>query len=236
MSFLKKFEEMKIFNKEESHEGSRGYDSYGRPPPPPPQDSYGAPYGQQPSYPPQQPYGQPGYGQPSYPPQQSYGAPPSSYRPPPVAPPPLPAGWIQQWDSYSQRGFYVDQSTGRSQWEAPYMPGPGYDSSRGEPYGGYAPPPGPPPGEYYVEERKEEKHSDTGKIIAAGAIGVAAGAVGGAFLEHEFNEEKEEGYEEGRAQAEFGGGGYPGSASSSDVEDVREAREEYEEAYEEAYD
>lgn len=67
------------------------------------------------------------------------------------------------------------------------MPGPGPDSSRGEPYGGYAPPAGPPPGgEYYVEERKEEKHSNTGKYIAAGAIGVAAGAVGGALLEHEF--------------------------------------------------
>ena len=37
-------------------------------------------------------------------------------------PPPgsmLPAGWIQNYDSYSQRWYYVDTTTGRSQWYPP---------------------------------------------------------------------------------------------------------------------
>lgn len=283
--------------------GTRGNDSYGRPPPPPPQQSGygGAPYGQQPpygqqsygqqSYGQQPPYGgQPGYNQPqsSYPPQQSYNAtpppsgppsaPPSSFRPPPGPPPPLPAGWIQQWDSYNQRAFYVDQSSGNSQWEAPYAPG--SDASRGGPAGGYyqggnagyqdyAPPAGPPPpgpsggNQYYVEEKVEEKKSsNTGKIIA----GVAAGAVGGAILEHmwgtyylfpfpicaflsifyskawtslKLTDVITDKHEERKEEEEH-------SSSSSDTESVREARENYDHAreqyeeagerYEEAYE
>jgi hypothetical protein len=31
----------------------------------------------------------------------------------------LPQGWLQQYDTQSQRWYYVDQSTGRSQWEPP---------------------------------------------------------------------------------------------------------------------
>jgi hypothetical protein len=31
----------------------------------------------------------------------------------------LPQGWLQQYDPQSQRWYYVDQSTGRSQWEPP---------------------------------------------------------------------------------------------------------------------
>jgi hypothetical protein len=40
-------------------------------------------------------------------PQQNYGQPP--YSPPP--------GWSQHWDHRSQRYYYVEQATGRSQWE-----------------------------------------------------------------------------------------------------------------------
>lgn len=43
------------------------------------------------------------------PPQQRYGQPP--YSPP--------AGWTQHWDHNSQRYYYIEQATGRSQWEPP---------------------------------------------------------------------------------------------------------------------
>ena len=47
---------------------------------------------------------------PQYPPpQQNYGQLPYS---PPV-------GWLQYWDHGSQRYYYIEQSTGRSQWEPP---------------------------------------------------------------------------------------------------------------------
>lgn len=38
---------------------------------------------------------------------------------PTFAPPPLPAGWIAQWDGSSQKYYYVQLSTGVSQWEIP---------------------------------------------------------------------------------------------------------------------
>ncbi|ODV76887.1 uncharacterized protein CANTADRAFT_8466 [Suhomyces tanzawaensis NRRL Y-17324] len=37
-------------------------------------------------------------------------------RPPP---PPLPPGWVAQWDDEYQRYFFVDTATGKSQWEPP---------------------------------------------------------------------------------------------------------------------
>ncbi|KAF9697787.1 hypothetical protein EKO04_004213 [Ascochyta lentis] len=43
------------------------------------------------------------------PPKQNYGQPP--YSPP--------AGWSQHWDHGSQRYYYIEQATGRSQWEPP---------------------------------------------------------------------------------------------------------------------
>jgi hypothetical protein len=33
----------------------------------------------------------------------------------------LPPGWISQYDQQSQRTFYIEQSTGRSQWEPPAL-------------------------------------------------------------------------------------------------------------------
>ena len=35
------------------------------------------------------------------------------------APPPMPPGWTQQWDQNSQRWFYIEQATGRTQWDPP---------------------------------------------------------------------------------------------------------------------
>lgn len=41
---------------------------------------------------------------------------------PSFAPPPLPAGWIAQWDGNSKKYYYVQLSTGVSQWETPTEP------------------------------------------------------------------------------------------------------------------
>ncbi|KAF8245726.1 hypothetical protein K440DRAFT_384009 [Wilcoxina mikolae CBS 423.85] len=38
---------------------------------------------------------------------------------PSVAPPPLPTGWIAQWDPSSQRYYFVQPSTGTTQWDIP---------------------------------------------------------------------------------------------------------------------
>jgi hypothetical protein len=45
----------------------------------------------------------------------------------------MPPGWLAQWDQGSQRWYYVDQSTGRTQWDPPHGGPP--------PQGPYAPPP-----------------------------------------------------------------------------------------------
>lgn len=41
---------------------------------------------------------------------------------PTYAPPQLPAGWIAQWDSASRKYYFVQLSTGTSQWETPTEP------------------------------------------------------------------------------------------------------------------
>jgi hypothetical protein len=38
---------------------------------------------------------------------------------PSYAPPPLPEGWIAQWDGMSRKYYFVQLSTGASQWETP---------------------------------------------------------------------------------------------------------------------
>lgn len=52
-----------------------------------------------------------------------------------MASPSVPDGWVAQWNSQYQRWFYVDRSTGRSQWEHPAPPAP------------EGPPVGPRPGD-----------------------------------------------------------------------------------------
>ena len=44
---------------------------------------------------------------------------PSNEGGPSYAPPPLPAGWIAQWDGASKKYYFVQLSTGVSQWEIP---------------------------------------------------------------------------------------------------------------------
>lgn len=97
--------------------------------------------------------------------------------------------WIQQWDANSQRYFYVEQATGRTQWEPPaFSPPPG---------GAFSPPPAPygapgygAPGyghghegdrgygsDYKGDKKKDKDKSNTGKLVAAGAVGAIGGAV-----------------------------------------------------------
>jgi hypothetical protein len=41
---------------------------------------------------------------------------------PTYAPPSLPAGWIAQWDGSSKKYYFVQLSTGVSQWDVPTQP------------------------------------------------------------------------------------------------------------------
>ncbi|KAL8901059.1 MAG: hypothetical protein Q9207_005395 [Kuettlingeria erythrocarpa] len=203
--------------------------------------------------------------------QPSYGAPPAGQLPP------LPAGWVAQWDSNSQRYYFLEQATGRTQWEPPQQ--------FIGPHGG-VPPPGAPPGgpfgygsqgaygssgAYYGQETKhtivdshgagqeqtyetKEKKSGKGGMLAAGAGGLAAGAVGGALIGHAMgddssDDENHQSYQQQPTyvqQTTYYQGPDPsapppleappppssdhGSVSSSDKEDLAEAREDYENA------
>ncbi|KAJ5726897.1 hypothetical protein N7493_005924 [Penicillium malachiteum] len=168
-----------------------GGDPYNRPPPPG--------------------YGQPPYGQP-----YNQGPPgPPLARPPPGPPPPLPPGWYQQWEPNAQRAFWVEEATGRSQWEAPY--GYGFAGDRGGPppagYYNQGPPPAPygggggydnyPP-QQAPQEQQSSSGSGVGKMVMAGIGGAALGAfVTHEIDEHNESEEEREAYEEGREDQAF---------------------------------
>ncbi|KAI0467007.1 hypothetical protein F4859DRAFT_495965 [Xylaria cf. heliscus] len=127
---------------------------YGSGPPPPEgyrQDSYGGPprpdgyHGQSYGSPPPPQSG----GYPSQYQQRDYGSPAPPSQDPvythPDGKPPLPHGWIPQWDRQYQRWYYAEEATGRTQWEAP-----GGRSSEnrgwGGPSGDYSQPPHGTPG------------------------------------------------------------------------------------------
>jgi hypothetical protein len=165
-----------------------------------PQQQQYSPQGQ--GYPPQnqqyQPQGQ-GY------PQQQQQQHPYGQGPPPVgppapmgAPPPMPPGWIQQWDQNSQRWYYVEQATGRTQWDPPahLPPGPYAPPPTGAPYqapsghneralfgntqghqGHDYTPTGAATNEKEKSKDKEKsKGHSTAMLAAAGVGGIAAGA------------------------------------------------------------
>lgn len=133
--------------------------------------------------PPAPAYGQQPYGQPA----PYNNGPFPMAAPPPNPPPPLPAGWHQQWEPNCRQAFWVEDATGRAQWEPPYSGG-GY--ARGAPPpGDYYQSGGPPPnygGNYsgggnYQQQDSGGGSSGTGKLIMAGIGGAALGA----FAEHE---------------------------------------------------
>ena len=170
---------MLIFADHDSHRGASDT-YYGQP-----QEAYGShqqpAFGQQPGHSPQ--------------PQHQYGGPPppQAHDGPPASGPQLPPGWLQQWDTNSQRYYYLEQATGRSQWEPPAMHGPPGDQQRGygvppasmTSYGqhghsaqGYPPPTG-------LAYSGGEKKSNKGGMLAAGAGGLALGGLAGAALAHD---------------------------------------------------
>ena len=63
---------------------------------------------------------------------------------PSFAPPPLPEGWIAQWDGMSKKYYYVQLSTGASQWETPTHAAPTGPTPQATPQGGLEHPYGTP--------------------------------------------------------------------------------------------
>ncbi|KAI4270796.1 MAG: hypothetical protein LQ337_006464, partial [Flavoplaca oasis] len=126
------------------------------------------------------PYDQHQYNQqPQYGQHQSYGGPPPSHAPTTTAGPTLPPGWIAQWDQNSQRWYYLEQATGRTQWDLPQPSHAGYPPPQA-PHSSFAP--GPPmgghgydshgqhgaQGGYYSQETKnvyEDSHGGSHKDI-----------------------------------------------------------------------
>lgn len=175
--------------------------------------AYDAPsgYGQQPLHEQQPQYGQQSqYGQPSYD-QQPYGSHAAAPSGPLSGPPGVAPGWTAQWDANSQRWYYLEQATGRTQWDPPpFQPaygaypssGPGNveppnsynrDAPHGTPYGGqpyesgqYGTHQGQYPAQPFGEQQKEKKKKDKGHggLMAGAAGGLAVGAVGGALVGH----------------------------------------------------
>ncbi|KAK5997999.1 hypothetical protein PT974_00368 [Cladobotryum mycophilum] len=95
---------------------------------------------------------------------------------PTFAPPPLPAGWIAQWDGSSKKYYYVQLATGVSQWEVPTDP-----VSTGTPTPGAEHPYGTPPPQVITHPDGSQtiKHADgtMEPIMPEGARGVE-GATG----------------------------------------------------------
>lgn len=54
---------------------------------------------------------------------------------PSYAPPPLPEGWIAQWDGMSKKYYFVQLSTGQSQWDTPTAPAPTGPTPQATPQG-----------------------------------------------------------------------------------------------------
>ncbi|KAI0870093.1 hypothetical protein GGS24DRAFT_123517 [Hypoxylon argillaceum] len=174
--------------------------SYGSPPPPEGyrEQSYSSPPPQSGGYPGQ--YQQPQYSSPPPPSQDPIYEHPSGK-------PPLPDGWVPQWDRQYQRWYYAEEATGRTQWEAPgarNSESRGWGSSGDVSHGGsgydsysHAPPPAPgyeqypsrAQGEYY-NGGQEKKKKDHTLLYAAG--GLAAGAIGGALIANALNDSDDE--------------------------------------------
>ncbi|KAJ9502595.1 hypothetical protein LTR96_005716 [Exophiala xenobiotica] len=191
---------------------------------------------------------------------------------PPYCQPPgpqLPPGWIAQWDGTSQRWYYLEQATGRTQWELWNVPPGGAGTPEFQQGYGHAMPAvphmqgqGEHSREYYTDSGsggQQKKGSGMRGKVAAGLGGAAIGAIAGHALGDsdsddgahaaptgatpyaappgepplEYNpelsssqrsslQEAREDLEEARAEV-----AEDSDPSSSDVEDLREAQEEY---------
>ncbi|KAF4637527.1 hypothetical protein G7Y89_g562 [Cudoniella acicularis] len=71
---------------------------------------------------------------------------------PSYAPPPLPGGWIAQWDGHSKKYYFVQLSTGASQWETPTQAAPTGPTPQATPQEGLEHPYGTPGSRQTKEE------------------------------------------------------------------------------------
>lgn len=65
---------------------------------------------------------------------------------PSFGPPPLPEGWIAQWDGMGRKYYFVQLATGTSQWETPTQPAPTGPTPQATPQEGLEHPYGTPEG------------------------------------------------------------------------------------------
>ncbi|KAI9373533.1 hypothetical protein BJX61DRAFT_379119 [Aspergillus egyptiacus] len=165
------------------------------------------------------------------------------------SPPPVPPGWVAQFDHASQRWYYIEQATGISRWEpppspAPYGQGPPpqmphytgpYPGQPDAQYSGYIPGMAPPGSDFpHGSNGADKQKDDKSKMLLAGAGGLAVGAVGGALVANALADDSDSEPQTATAPPpaelppdETADGD---SVSSSDREDVLEARQEYEQA------
>lgn len=72
----------------------------------------------------------------------------ASHRPgqegPTFGPPPLPEGWIAQWDGMGKKYYFVQLATGKSQWDTPTQPAPTGPTPQATPQEGLEHPYGTP--------------------------------------------------------------------------------------------
>ncbi|KAK5449516.1 hypothetical protein LTS15_008591 [Exophiala xenobiotica] len=183
----------------------------------------------------------PSYGQqlaPQY--AHSPPPPPSGYGQPQQPAPQLPPGWIAQWDVNSQRWYYLEQATGRTQWELWNVP-PGGAPEFQQGYGHAMPAVpymqghGEHSREYYTPgSAGQKKGPGMAGMVAAGLGGAALGAIAGHALGDSDSDE-------GAHAAPTGATPYatpPGEPpleynpelSSSQRSSLQEAREDLEEA------
>jgi hypothetical protein len=125
----------------------------------------------------------------------------------------MPPGWVAQWDQNGQRWYYVEQATGRTQWDPPsnLPPGPYAPPAPGAPYhaaaghderglfgnthGHSGHDYNTAPGSAAVEKEKKDKGHSTAMLAAAGIGGVAAGA----FIGHQLADDSSD--DESKKQA-----------------------------------
>ncbi|KAH7397448.1 hypothetical protein BKA66DRAFT_438006 [Pyrenochaeta sp. MPI-SDFR-AT-0127] len=145
--------------------------------------------------------------------QQQHGSSQGGNNPPPVSPP-----WFAEWDARDNRWLFVNQQTGERTFT---YPGPGY----GQQQGGYGGNQGgynqnaynPSQGNYQQEEHKKEGGNGW-KYAAAGAAGLA----GGALLMHE-GEEMKEGWDRDKYRLENDVSNFPENAAGWTGEQVGRA-------------
>ncbi|KAJ9151652.1 hypothetical protein NKR19_g4785 [Coniochaeta hoffmannii] len=159
--------------------------------------------------------------------------PPKEQRPapvysPPSDKPPIPAGWVPQWDEHYQRWFYHDTTTGRSQWEAPgyILPRPLMPGEEGDYRDGA--------GGYHAYAGGTE-HSDKQKSGHGGILlGAAGGLAAGALLSNALHDDADDNYRSYPQGPPVQAPAYADSVGSSDRESLEEARQEYAEALDDA--